>query len=112
MVQQMDAGLMPLADSEAARGKCGFKMLTYMAVGLPVIVSPVGVNQEILGYDDVGFAATSSDEWYKALEQLFTESDLGPRMGKLGRRVVEEHYSVKATAPKLAAIFRELAQQI
>jgi len=108
MVKQMDVGLMPLDDSQVSRGKCGFKMLTYMSVGLPVIVSPVGVNAEILGYDAVGFAATSSNDWFTALERLFTEAHLGPGMGRRGRLVVEEHYSVKANAPKLAAIFREL----
>lgn len=111
MVQQMDVGLMPLPDSEVARGKCGFKMLSYMAVGLPVIVSPVGANQEILEYDEVGFAATSANDWYAALEQLFTESNLGQQMGRSGRRVVEEHYSVTANAPKLAKIFREVVSE-
>ena len=111
MVQQMDVGLMPLVDSEMARGKCGFKMLSYMSVGLPVIVTPVGVNQEILSYDEVGFAATSANDWYTALKRLFTERDLGPRLGKSGRRVVEEHYSVTANAPKLAEIFREVVSE-
>jgi glycosyltransferase involved in cell wall biosynthesis len=108
MVQQMDVGLMPLHDSEEARGKCGFKMLTYMSVGLPVIVSPVGVNKEILGYDEVGFGASSENDWYAALRRLFEEADLGPRLGTQGRKVVTEHYSVKANAPKLAAIFHEV----
>ncbi|HEY3027236.1 MAG TPA: glycosyltransferase family 4 protein [Pyrinomonadaceae bacterium] len=108
MVQQMDVGLMPLDDSEMSRGKCGFKMLSYMAVGLPVIVTPVGVNQEILGHDEVGFAASAANDWYAALERLFTESDLGRELGEAGRGVVEEHYSVTANAPKLAKIFREV----
>ena len=108
LVQQMDVGLMPLDDSEASRGKCGFKMLSYMSVGLPVIVSPVGVNAEILSFGEVGFPATTGDDWYAALERLFTENDLGPQMGNSGRRVVQEHYSVKANAPRLAAIFREV----
>ena len=111
MVQQMDVGLMPLDDSELSRGKCGFKMLSYMSVGLPVIVTPVGVNQEILAYDEVGFPATSINDWYKALERLFTEDELGPRLGNSGRRVVEEHYSVTANAPKLAEIFREVVSE-
>jgi len=111
MVQQMDVGLMPLDGSEAARGKCGFKMLSYMSVGLPVVVSPVGVNEEILGYDGVGLAATSGDGWYAALKRLFTERELGPQMGSAGRRVVEEHYSVRANAPKLADIFGEVVSE-
>jgi glycosyltransferase involved in cell wall biosynthesis len=109
LVQQMDAGLMPLDDSETARGKCGFKMLSYMSAGLPVIVSPVGVNQEILDRDQVGIAASSANEWYEALENLSRNHQLGQQMGAAGRRVVEQHYSVIANAPKLANIFREVA---
>lgn len=109
LVQQMDIGLMPLDDSEAARGKCGFKMLSYMSVGLPVVVSPVGVNKEILGRDQLGFAATSPNDWYRALEQLFIDRQLGAQMGIAGRRVVQDHYSVRANAPKLADVFREVA---
>jgi glycosyltransferase involved in cell wall biosynthesis len=109
LVQQMDVGLMPLDDSENARGKCGFKMLTYMSAGLPVIVSPVGVNQEILDRGQVGLAASSANEWYEALEHLYRNRQFGLEMGAAGRRVVELHYSVMANAPKLADIFREVA---
>jgi glycosyltransferase involved in cell wall biosynthesis len=109
LVQQMDVGLMPLDDSEMARGKCGFKMLSYMSVGLPVIVSPVGVNKEILELDQIGVAAASGNAWYEALKRLFSDHQLGRRMGDAGRRVVQEHYSVSANAPRLANIFREVA---
>jgi glycosyltransferase involved in cell wall biosynthesis len=109
LVQLMDVGLMPLEDSEWALGKCGFKMLSYMSVGLPVVVSPVGVNAEILARGEVGLPATSSDDWYRALERLYQERELGKRMGLAGRGVVEDHYSVQVNAPKLAEIFREVA---
>ena len=109
-VQRMDVGLMPLADSELARGKCGFKMLSYMAVGLPVIVSSVGVNQEILARGELGLSANFNDEWYQALERLYDNRELSARMGAAGRRVAEEHYSVKANVVKLASIFREVAE--
>lgn len=109
MVQQMDVGLMPLRDDSWCRHKCGLKALEYMAVGLPIVISPVGVNAEILSFDEVGFPATTGNDWYAALERLFTERELGPRMGAAGRKVVQEHYSVIANAPKLANIFREVA---
>lgn len=109
LVQQMDVGLMPLDDSETARGKCGFKMLSYMSVGLPVIVSPVGVNQEILEHAQLGLPASSANDWYQALDRLYGNHQLGQQMGAAGRRVVEQHYSVIANAPKLAEIFREVA---
>ena len=108
-MQQMDVGLMPLDDSEPARSKCGFKMLSYMSAELPVVVSPVGVNREILAHDQVGLAASSPNDWYVALERLSSNHQLGQQMGAAGRRVVQEHYSVIANAPKLANIFREVA---
>lgn len=108
LVQKMDVGLMPLDDSDIARGKCAFKMLSYMAASLPVVVSPVGVNQEILERDQVGLAASSADDWNEALVRLYSDHQLGQQMGAAGRRVVLEHYSVIANAPKLANIFREV----
>ena len=108
LVQKMDVGLMPLENLEMARGKCGFKMLSYMSAGLPVVVSPVGVNEEILARGQLGFAATSADDWYGALERLYKDRELGERMGSAGRRVVEEHYSVRKNAKQLADIFEQV----
>lgn len=108
-VQEMDVGLMPLADTEWARGKCAFKMISYMAVGLPVVASPVGVNREILEGHAVGFAAAAHDEWRQALERLHDDRDLARRLGREGRATVEEHFSVRRSAVKLAEIFREVA---
>jgi len=112
LVQRMNVGLMPLDDSNTARGKCGFKMLSYMSVGLPVVVSPVGVNREILELDQVGFAATSADDWHQTLERLFIDRRLGSQIGTAGRRVVQDHYSVSANAPKLTNIFREVVSEV
>ena len=108
LVQEMDVGIMPLEDTEWSRGKCGFKMLSYMAVGLPVVVSPVGVNQEILARDEVGFAARTAGDWYEALRRLYEDREMATRIGKAGRTVVEEHYSVERNAKLLANIFREV----
>lgn len=110
LVQLMDVGLMPLEDSEWALGKCGFKMLSYMSAGLPVVVSPVGVNAEILARGEVGWPAASIDDWYPALERLYEDRELGKRMGLAGRGVVKDHYSVEVNAPKLASIFREVVE--
>ena len=109
LVQQMNVGLMPLPDTDWARGKCSFKMLLYMAVGLPVVVSPVGHNREVMHWDDVGFAATTATEWYDALSSIFKDSRLADRLGQAGRTVVETHYSVAVNAQVLATIFREVA---
>ena len=109
LVNRMDVGIMPLDDSELARGKCGFKMLSYMACGIPVIATPVSVNAEILLRDDVGFAAQTPDQWFEALTRLHRDHPLGLRMGNAGRNLVEADYSVTANARLLANIFRIVA---
>jgi glycosyltransferase involved in cell wall biosynthesis len=111
LVQEMDVGLMPLEDTEWSRGKCGFKMLSYMAVGLPVVVSPYGANEEILSHGDVGFAARTPSDWYEALQRLYEDREMASRMGKAGRGVVEERYSVERNVKLLAHIFHEVANR-
>ena len=106
--QTMDVGLMPLEDSDWTRGKCACKMLLYMAVGRPAVVSAVGVNQEILERGEAGLGVTATGDWYEALERLYQNRKLGARMGAAGREIAEEHYSVKRNVVKLAAIFQEI----
>jgi len=107
-LKEMSVGLMPLSDNEWTRGKCSFKMLQYMAVGLPVAVSPVGMNKDVLAKGEAGFAPTSTDEWYQALEALYKDRNLQIRMGNMGRRIVEEHFSATKVADALAGIFKGL----
>ena len=108
LVQTMDVGLMPLPDTDTSRGKCSCKMLSYMAVGIPVVVSPVGTNREILERGPVGMAARSDSDWKAALEALFEDRGLGARMGARGRALVEEGYSARKSVVTLARIFREV----
>jgi glycosyltransferase involved in cell wall biosynthesis len=109
VIQQMNVGLMPLPDMEWTRGKCSLKMLLYMAVGIPVVASPVGHNKEVLQWNEVGFAANTANDWYEALSSLFNDRDLAARLGNAGREVVTERYSVHVNAVALARIFREVA---
>jgi glycosyltransferase involved in cell wall biosynthesis len=109
LVQEMNVGLMPLPLTEWTRGKCAFKMISYMAVGIPVVVSPVGVNREVLEQAEVGLRADTADEWYDALRALYEDRALGSRMGAAGRMLVEERYSVNSNVGALARIFREVA---
>ncbi|MGH9161294.1 MAG: glycosyltransferase family 4 protein [Vicinamibacteraceae bacterium] len=102
-------GVMPLHDSLWARGKCSFKMLLYMACGIPVVVSPVGMNTYVLGRGNVGFAAASVREWEEALETLMTDRAAAEEMGREGRRVVQEEFSVRTLAPRLARILKRAA---
>lgn len=108
-LQDLRVGLMPLADTPWAQGKCAFKMLTYMACGVPVVVSPVGMNREVLAAGNVGLGARNVDEWVDALTMLLADSGRAERMGKAGRQVVEHQFSVDALTPRLAAILKSVA---
>ncbi|HEX8474623.1 MAG TPA: glycosyltransferase family 4 protein [Pyrinomonadaceae bacterium] len=110
-VQQMDTGLMPLAATDWERGKCGCKMLTYMAVGAATIASPVGVGGEILRQSEVGCAAHTQDDWYNALTRLYDDRELTCHLGAAGRTFLEERYSVSRSAATLADIFKQVADE-
>ncbi len=109
-LQSMTIGLMPLPDNDWSRGKCAYKMLTYMACGLPVVVSPVGMNSEVLAMGELGFGPRAPDEWVDALTTLLDEPDLTLRMGATGRAVIEAAFSVDALSARLAAILRLVAR--
>ena len=93
VLKRMSVGIMPLTDTPWTRGKCSFKMLQYMAVGLPVVVSPVGMNDMVLnqGQNPIGFPATSDKQWYDALETIYNNREQGRQMGREGRRVIEQN---------------------
>lgn len=105
-IQSMDIGIMPLEDSPWARGKCSFKMLQYMATGLPVVVSPVGMNAEVLTLGELGIAATTEKQWIDGLIALLENRMLRARFGAEGRRVVESSFSIRVVAPRLARSLR------
>ncbi|MBI3543610.1 MAG: glycosyltransferase family 4 protein [Deltaproteobacteria bacterium] len=98
-----DVGVMPLTDDAWSRGKCGFKLIQYMACGLPVVASPVGVNREIVVDEVNGFLASRPHEWARALERLYDDRQLRARMGAASRKRVEERYCLAVTAPKFIA---------
>ncbi|MHB8938521.1 MAG: glycosyltransferase family 4 protein [Thiobacillus sp.] len=105
-IQSMDIGIMPLEDSPWARGKCSFKMLQYLATGLPVVVSPVGMNAEILALGELGIGATTEMQWIDGLMALLENRTLRARFGAEGRRVVESSFSIRVVAPRLARSLR------
>ncbi|WP_214652140.1 glycosyltransferase family 4 protein [Novosphingobium jiangmenense] len=110
-IQAMDIGIMPLTDTPWARGKCGYKLIQYMACGLPVVASPVGVNAEIVEHGVNGFLASTEEEWTAALRTLLSDPSLRARMGDEGRRKVERHYSLRVWGPQVARMLREVASQ-
>lgn len=105
-IKSMDIGIMPLEDSLWARGKCSFKMLQYLATGLPVVVSPVGMNAEILALGELGIGATTEKQWIDGLIALLEDRTLRVRFGTEGRRVVESSFSIRVVAPQLALSLR------
>ncbi|HAL39241.1 MAG TPA: group 1 glycosyl transferase [Polaromonas sp.] len=101
VLHEMDVGVMPIDDSDISRGKCSFKMLQYMAAGLPVIVSPYGMNQQVLAEGKIGFRAVTIDDWFDALNLcLICRKDL-PIMGSRGRNAVIVKYSVEVVAKSI-----------
>lgn len=100
-LQKLDIGIMPLEDTEWNRGKCGIKLIEYMAVAAAAVASPVGANRQIVTDGETGFLAATTEEWKNRLAQLIDDQSLRLRMGQLGRERVEQHYSVKAVLPLL-----------
>jgi len=100
---------MPLLDSPWERGKCGYKLIQYMACGLPVVASPVGVNASIVRDGVNGFWSHDAQSWACALEKLLTDASLRERMGAEGRQKVERDYCLQVTAPRLAVWLNKVA---
>jgi len=106
-IAELDVGLMPLPDTPWERGKCGYKLIQYMACGLPVVASPVGANLSVVEDGVTGFLADSDEEWIEALCHLADDPALRRRMGRLGQVRVRERYSLQEAAPRLAQWLRE-----
>lgn len=103
-IAQCDIGIMPLTDDLWSRGKCGYKLIQYMACGLPVVASPVGVNAQIVEEGTNGFLATTPEDWQRALTTLTQNATLRKSMGQSGRQKVEDHYSLQLQGPHLVSL--------
>jgi len=103
----IDIGIMPLPDDPWSRGKCGLKALQYMALGIPPVVSPVGVNTEIVQDNVNGVVAGTEDEWIEKLSSLLTSAALRKRLGQKARKTVEERYSARVVAPRVFEVFQK-----
>jgi glycosyltransferase involved in cell wall biosynthesis len=97
-----DVGVSWVPDDDWSRGKCGLKVLQYMAAGLPVIANPVGVQAGLVRHGETGYLATTPDEWREAVGRLTCDPALRRRMGQAGRRRVEAEFSVAAGAARWA----------
>jgi glycosyltransferase involved in cell wall biosynthesis len=108
LLRSFDIGLMPLHDTPLTRGKCGFKMIQYMAVGTPVVVSAVGANNDIFA-PDCGHALPDFEGWADALCELVQDKQARVRGGDAGRERAVAHFSVKAVLPRYLEIFNSVA---
>jgi glycosyltransferase involved in cell wall biosynthesis len=102
---RIDIGVMPLPDDEWAKGKCGLKALQYMALGIPAVISPVGVNSQIVKNGVTGYLCKTPDEWIVALEKLIVDGALRHSLGVQGRAFVQDHYSVRSNKKLFLSLF-------
>jgi glycosyltransferase involved in cell wall biosynthesis len=111
-LRDVDIGMMPLPEDRWSKGKCGMKALQFMALGIPTICSPVGVNTDIIQDDQNGFIATTEDEWVEKLTRLLRSAELRQRLGHAGRVTVEERYSAITQAPRVYEVFKSVLRDV
>lgn len=102
---KMNIGIMPLEEDQWAEGKCGFKGLQYMSLGIPTIMSPVGVNREIIKDGQNGFLAKSKQEWKEKLERLIQDKSLRKQLGAAGKETILKRYSVLSNQDNFISLF-------
>lgn len=106
-IQQFDIGVMPLFNDDMARGKCAFKIIEYMAVGIPAVASKIGMNMDVIEDEKEGFLVTTKEEWIEKLSYLIKDKELRCRMGNYGRLKAEAIYSVTANKERFLEILKE-----
>ncbi len=107
-INDFDIGIMPLCDTPWEQGKCGYKLIQYMACAKPVVASPVGANNELVRDGSNGFLAGSTQEWIQAFSTLHDNPELRSQMGRSGQKQVRDEYCLQVTGPKLLSIFESI----
>ncbi|NEM98263.1 glycosyltransferase family 4 protein [Pontibacter burrus] len=102
---QVNIGVMPLPDTEWAKGKCAFKAIQYMALGIPAVVSAVGANTLVVPNEIAGFTCSGNQKWYERLEQLLQDAQLRAKLGRAGKLWVEQNYSIDAKKEAFLKLF-------
>lgn len=105
-----DIGINWLPNDSWSLGKCGLKVLQYMAAGLPVVANPVGMNRQMVVHGETGFLAETPEQWASAVERLARDPQLRTRMGRRGRQLVEQRFSVSSWAPRFAQLIKDIAE--
>jgi glycosyltransferase involved in cell wall biosynthesis len=109
-ILNFDVGIMPLEDTLWAKGKCAYKLIQYMACGIPLIASSVGMNKQVIDHGKNGFLAETEDEWIDALNALYENPELQKRMGENGLKKIDETYNLGTQSEKLIGIMNELTK--
>lgn len=104
-LQQLDIGVMPLTADPWSEGKCGFKLIQYLGLGIPAVASPVGVNKTIIAQGENGFLAGTEVEWKNGLLALLTEPELRKKFGRAGRKKIEAQYSLSSQEKAFLSLF-------
>jgi len=109
-LRSMDIGIMPVPDNEWTRGKCAFKAIQYMALGIPVVATPVGMTTEVVQHNVNGFWAGKPEEWFEALDRLVGDAALRRRFAEEGRKTVETRYSLQTWGPRFVALLQRVVE--
>ncbi len=109
LIGQCHAGIMPLPDDDWARGKSGYKLIQYMAMGRPAVASAIGANRQIILQGETGFLAETKEDWLSALRRLRDDAGLRAQMGAAARQRVEQEFCLQVTAPVLIETIRKIA---
>ena len=104
----MDIGIMPLIDSNWEQGKCGYKLIQYMACGIPVIASPVGVNKKIVTDSSSGILANRLSDWDSCFEDIISSTERFKNFSESGRHAVKNYYELKVQTKALVKVFQSL----
>ncbi|HEY9176178.1 MAG TPA: glycosyltransferase [Flavipsychrobacter sp.] len=102
---KIDIGVMPLKDDAWSEGKCGFKLIQYLSLGIPAVASPVGVNKVIVDEGINGYLCSTPDEWKSALESLVSDTGFRKKAGMAGRLKMQQQYSIAANKEKFIRLF-------
>lgn len=108
-LRTIDIGIMPMPDNEWTRGKCAFKAIQYMALGIPAVASPVGFAAELIHHGKNGLLASSEAEWFSCLDRVVRDGELRRRLSANGRITVERKYSLQVWAPRVADLLERIA---
>ncbi len=111
-LSSLDIGLMPMPDGVWARGKCAFKAIQYMALGIPTVASPVGATVDLIRHDHNGLLASSLDQWYRALDYLINDTEARRRLSVSARQTIEQSYSLQVWGLRMVSLLEGLLPQI